>query len=163
MKRWLLPVVAGVVFISPAHPMIPVIDVGAIAHLITQLVTLQQQLTTLRETLTQAQQTYQAITGPRGMERLLSGTVRNYLPADWQAMIAVLSDASAEYQELSALIQQIIERNAYLSSDQMDTLPVLVRTQLQEQRRSIATPRAGRAPIPVSVSAPEQDAISRRR
>jgi hypothetical protein len=57
-----------------------VVDVGAIAQLIQQIAKMEQQLTTMQAHLRQAEQEYQSITGDRGMENLLSGTVRNYLP-----------------------------------------------------------------------------------
>ena len=56
-----------------------VIDVGSIAELIEQLYTMEQQLETMQSHYRQAQQEYQSITGSRGMQSLLSGTVRNYL------------------------------------------------------------------------------------
>src|SRR3954465_11784518 len=64
------------------HAQWAVIDVGAIAQLIEQIATMYQQLETARSTLRQAEQQYRATTGGRGMERLLSGTDRNYLPAN---------------------------------------------------------------------------------
>jgi type IV secretion system protein VirB5 len=67
---------------STAHAQWAVVDVGAITQLITQVSTLKQQLQTAQGQLTQAQQHFQSITGSRGMERLLAGTVRNYLPPD---------------------------------------------------------------------------------
>jgi hypothetical protein len=56
-----------------------VIDVGAIAQLVEQVAAMYQQLETARNTLRQAEQQYRAMTGGRGMDRLLSGTDRNYL------------------------------------------------------------------------------------
>jgi type IV secretion system protein VirB5 len=119
--------------------MVPVIDVAAIAQLISQLLTLEQQLTTLRDQLGQAREAYAAITGGRNMEQLLSGTVRNYLPADWQTMVDAMEGASAEFQTLSAAVQQTLDREAYLSPEQLAAMPASLRAQVQEQRRSIAT------------------------
>ena len=102
LRQGLLAIAASVLVASSAQSMIPVVDIGAIAQLIQQIQTMAQQLTTLQSHLAQAQAAYAAITGPRGMERLLSGTVRNYLPPDWQSMMNVLQSASARYQALSA-------------------------------------------------------------
>ena len=64
-----------------------VVDVGAIAQLVQEVATLQQQLQTAELTLTNAQQQYQAMTGNRGMQNLLSGTNRNYLPTTWSQLV----------------------------------------------------------------------------
>src|SRR5258708_39249605 len=60
-----------------------VVDVGAITQLVQEVSTLQQELSTAQAHLRQAQQEYQSITGNRGMQQLLSGTNRNYLPTSW--------------------------------------------------------------------------------
>ena len=122
-----------------AQAMIPVVDIGAITQLVTQIRALQDQLTTLRDHLAQARSAYQAITGRRGMENLLAGTVRNYLPADWQSMIAVMQNASAQYQQLSAALRQTMAQNAYLTPAQVAQLTPVARAQLEAQRRSVAT------------------------
>jgi hypothetical protein len=68
-----------------------VVDVGAIAQLLQQYETLKQQLTTAENSLSQAQAQYQSITGGRGMQNLLSGTNRNYLPSDWSQIVAAIN------------------------------------------------------------------------
>src|SRR5262245_2596578 len=88
-----------------AHAQWAVVDVGAIAQLVEQLSTLQEQLDTMRNQLNQARQHYQSTTGRRGMEQLLSGTVRNYLPPDWQALEAAINGAQASYAALAAQLQ----------------------------------------------------------
>ena len=76
-----------------------------------------QQLSTARSQLTQAQQTFQSLTGSRGMEQLLAGTVRNYLPADWaRAGRRRSGRASAAYQALAADVQAAINGNAVLTA-----------------------------------------------
>ena len=57
-----------------------VIDVGAIAQLMQQVQQMEQAAADRAEQLNQAQQEYQSMTGPRGMQNLLSGINRNYLP-----------------------------------------------------------------------------------
>lgn len=66
-----------------------VIDVGAIAQLIQEVQTMAQQLATARAQLQSAQQTLQAMSGDRGMEGLLAGTQRNYLPTNWTQITGV--------------------------------------------------------------------------
>src|SRR4051812_23230348 len=81
-----------------AHAQFAVIDVGAIAQLIQQLKTMSDQLQTARSQLTEAQRTLDALRGGRGMEGLLAGTVRNYLPPTWQELERAVGQASAQYQ-----------------------------------------------------------------
>ena len=66
--------------IRPAQAQFAVIDVASLTQLIQEYETLQQELATARSQLAQAQAQYSAITGNRGMQNLLSGTQRNYLP-----------------------------------------------------------------------------------
>ena len=73
-----------------AHAQWAVIDVNAIVQLTQQVSVLRQQLTTAENELSQAQSTFSAMTGTRGMQNLLSGTARNYLPTslgDLQAVV----------------------------------------------------------------------------
>ena len=82
--RWLAAACVLLLGVHPAgHAQFAVIDVASIAQLVQQVQTLEQQVATARSQLTQAQARVPAITGDRGMEQLLAGTMRNYLPADW--------------------------------------------------------------------------------
>lgn len=107
--------VALLSIVPKAHAQWAVVDVGAIAQLVEQLATLQEQLDTMRNQLNQARQQYQSITGRRGMEQLLTGTVRNYLPPDWQALEAAINGAQANYAALSAQLQATVNANAILT------------------------------------------------
>jgi hypothetical protein len=69
---------------KPALAQFAVIDVASIAQLVQECETLQQQLSTAENQLNQARSEYAAITGNRGMQLLLSGTQRNYLPTNCQ-------------------------------------------------------------------------------
>lgn len=90
-RRWLYLFSLLFLGLAPAaHAQWAVVDVGAIGQLIQQVQVLRDQLTTARDQLTQARQTLDSMRGGRGMEQLLAGTARNYLPADWQEMAAVL-------------------------------------------------------------------------
>jgi type IV secretion system protein VirB5 len=121
-----------------AHAQYPVVDAGAIARLVQQIATLQQQLDTMRDHLNQARQQYQSITGRRGMEQLLSGTVRNYLPPDWQALEAAINGAQANYAALSAQLQATVNANAILTPQRVANLSIHERQQLEAARRSAA-------------------------
>jgi Skp family chaperone for outer membrane proteins len=140
MKR-LLPMLACLVGLSaapPSHAQWAVVDVGAITQLIQEVSTLQEQLQTARSNLTQAQQQYQSMTGGRGMERLLSGTVRNYLPPDWQGLIATLNGLQGSYGVLAAQLNSTLAANAVLTPYQVSRLSVQEREQLTATRNSAA-------------------------
>lgn len=115
-----------------------VIDVGAIGQLIQQVMTMQQQLQTAREQLTQAKDQLSSMTGSRGMERLLAGTVRNYLPTNWTELESVLKGASASYGALTANLQTSINANAVLSAAQLAALSPDERAEIEAARRSAA-------------------------
>lgn len=111
-----------------------VVDVGAIAQLVQQVQTLQQQLETTRNHLAQAQAEFQSMTGARGMEQLLAGTVRNYLPASWAQLDAAVRQGLGAYAEIRA----VIEGNAVLTAQVLAALSPQEREQLEAARRSAA-------------------------
>jgi len=115
-----------------------VVDVGAIAQLVQQVATLRAQLDTARSHLVQAQQQYQAMTGGRGMEQLLAGTVRNYLPADWAALANTLEDLSGSSSALSAQLRGTIRDNAVLTAAELVHLSEAARQEIERQRRLAA-------------------------
>jgi type IV secretion system protein VirB5 len=115
-----------------------VIDVSAIAQLMQQVQTLDQALTTARGQLSQAQQEFQAITGPRGMQNLLSGTVRNYLPTNISDLTAALSQVNSGYSSLSTTIQAAVRANAVLTPQQLASLPADQQARISAWRSTIA-------------------------
>ncbi len=121
-----------------ARAQIPVTDIGAIAQLVSELEQLQQQVQTARQQLAQAESAYQAITGGRGMERLLAGTVRNYLPAAWSDIQGALNAGNAAFPGLSSALQQAISANAVLSDAQLAFFSPADRQILQVERQSTA-------------------------
>jgi len=119
------PELLGILLLSTvslsARAQIPVTDVGAIAQLVAEVNTLEQQLNTARQDLAQAQQQYQSMTGGRGMQQLLSGTVRNYLPTSWAQLQAALQGAGGSYT-LGADVRAAVTTNAVLSAQQVAAL-----------------------------------------
>src|SRR4051794_9548176 len=79
----------------PAHAQFAVIDIGAITQLISEVEILEEQLTTARAHLAQAQAEYESITGGRGMEALLAGAPRNYLPISWAQLQTAMGGGGA--------------------------------------------------------------------
>jgi type IV secretion system protein VirB5 len=126
----------------PAHAQFAVIDVASLTQLISQVNALEQQVATARNQLAQAQSEYQSITGSRGMQALLGGTVRNYLPPSWSALQGALQGgaalAGAGYPLLAAETRAAEQRDAVLSARQLAVLSPAASAQLQASRRSAA-------------------------
>lgn len=97
-----------------------VIDAASLAQLVKNVATLQKQLATAQNQLTQAQNDFAAKTGGRGMENLLSGTNRNYLPSSWDQVTALGSGGG--YGTLSSSYQTQLTGNAILTSQQTSSL-----------------------------------------
>ena len=123
---------------KPAHAQFAVIDVASVAQLVQEVKTLQQELATAENELAQAKSAYQAITGPRGMEQLLSGTVRNYLPTDWTQLSQVMSGSSGSYPALATAFTTLVSANAVLTPAQVAMLSPTQQAQLAAARASPA-------------------------
>lgn len=137
--RWLLIWIGIGLSVTPvANAQWAVVDVGAIAQLIQQVSTMRDQLETTRDQLRQTRETLDSMRGGRGMERLLSGTARNYLPSDWQQLSAVLDRTSAGYGALAAELQWLMNANAILTPQQIAVLSEADRLHLEASRRSAA-------------------------
>ncbi|MGO9934002.1 MAG: type IV secretion system protein [Steroidobacteraceae bacterium] len=130
----LLWVVAACALAPAARAQWSVIDAPALAQLIKQVETTEQQLAAARAQLLQAQQALQTTTGARGMEQLLIGTIRNYLPPDWPQVTAALQGSNG-YGALSADAQNLIAINAVLSPQQLATLPPGGQQLIQSERQ----------------------------
>lgn len=134
--------VGAAAFTPTASAQMAVVDVRAIGQLIQQIRTMQQQLETARGQLREAQATFQAMTGRRGMEQLLAGEVRNYLPPDWQQLASVIDATSTQYGALARELESLTRRNAVLSDAELDRLGARPRTAIDEDRRDIALTQA---------------------
>ena len=93
---------------NPARAQFAVIDVAAIGQLVQEVQQLKQQVQTAEAQLSQAQSEYAAITGGRGMQNLLAGIPRNYLPMNWAQLAQVLSGASGSYPALATSISSFV-------------------------------------------------------
>lgn len=139
-----LPMVLALTFgfARPAAAQWAVIDVAAIAQAVQEYVTLQEQLTTIRDQLSQARDQYAALTGRRGMERLLSGTARNYLPSDWSELAAAMEGAGGAYGGLATSAASFVTANSVLPPAILARLSPNERLHLDAARRSIAIQQA---------------------
>jgi type IV secretion system protein VirB5 len=118
-----------------------VVDAPAIVQLIQEVQTMAQQLQTAKAQLLQAKQALQTMTGDRGMELLLSGTVRNYLPSDWTQVTGALQ-GSGGFGALSAEVQSIVSANAVLSPQRLATLSPAAQRLIQNLRQWSAMQQA---------------------
>jgi type IV secretion system protein VirB5 len=119
-----------------ARAQFAVIDIASITQMVQQVQTMGAQLEAVRAQLAQAQAQYQALTGNRGMQSLLSGTVRNYLPADWPQLNGVLQQTGS-YPTLAAALQSSVNGNAVLSASQLALLTPDERLQIDSARKTI--------------------------
>src|SRR5262245_47878332 len=118
-----------------ARAQFAVVDAGAIAQLIEQVRTLREQLTTAQNQLVEARSTLEAMRGGRGMEQLLAGTVRNYLPPDWAALEAAIQQSGGSYSVLASQIEAILVANRVLTQEQLQALSPVEREQVMSARR----------------------------
>jgi type IV secretion system protein VirB5 len=79
------------------------------------------------------------MTGTRGMQNLLSGTNRNYLPSNWSQLTATASQGGGTYGSLSSGIQTQMTANAVLTPAQLALLSPAERAQVQSARQTAAT------------------------
>lgn len=143
LRRSLLGlIVTAVLAIAPtqARAGIPVIDVTAVANLIQQVAYWQQQIAAMANQLYQLRQTYDSMTGGRGMEGLMTLTSqqRNYLPPDYAEMMNVVNGTSGSYAGLSAQVQSVMSANAVLSGTQLGSLSPQQRQVVEGGRQAAA-------------------------
>lgn len=137
-KRFAIIVLALLAAAPAAHAQFAVIDVAAVTQLVTEVQNLEQALAVARGQLAQAQAQLRSMTGDRGMEQLLAGTNRNYLPANWQQLTAALDGNASAYPALSGGIQQALTEDAVLSPQQVATLSPDGQQQLAADRQTAA-------------------------
>lgn len=122
----------------PARAQWAVIDVSAIGQLVQEVQELRQQVATARSQLSQAQSEYAAITGNRGMQLLLPGINRNYLPTNWSQLSQVLTGVSGSYPVLATEVSALMTANAVLTPAQIAALSPTQQAQLTTARQSSA-------------------------
>jgi len=143
MRLWKIALGFAVLASSPAvHAQWAVVDVGAITQLVQQVRTMQEQLATARNLLRQSEATLDAMRGGRGMDQLLGGVARNYLPADWLELEAAIRNPGGGSGALGAQIQALMNANAVLTMEQLATLSPAERVNVMAARESAALLRA---------------------
>lgn len=123
-----------------AHAGIPVIDAANLAQAIQQVAAWVQQYQQMVQQIQQLRQSYAAITGNRGMEKLLplSNAARNYLPPDYAQLMDAVNGASATYAGLSGQVRAITAANAVLTNAQLDAMSPEMRQIVEQGRKSAA-------------------------
>jgi type IV secretion system protein VirB5 len=132
---------AATLAVPTARAQWAVIDAPAIVQLIQEVQTTAQALATAKDQLLQARQALQTMTGDRGMEQLLSGTTRNYLPSDWSQVTGVLQGTGG-FGALSTDVQSVISANAVLSPQRLASLPSGGQQLIQSERQWSAMQQA---------------------
>jgi type IV secretion system protein VirB5 len=132
---------ASMLGVPTAHAQWAVVDAPAIVQLIQEVQTTAQQLATAKDQLLQAKQELQTMTGDRGMEHLLNGMTRNYLPSDWTQVTGVLQGAGG-FGALSTDLQSVIRANAVLSPQRLASLPSSGQQLIQGERQWSAMQQA---------------------
>jgi type IV secretion system protein VirB5 len=122
---------------APARAQWAVIDAPAIAQLVQQVHAMEQAVETARDQLSQARMTLKTMTGDRGMEMLLRGTPRNYLPSNWTQFASVMQGGGA-FPGISAEVQSALNGMAVLTPQQLSTLSSDGRQQVIATRRTNA-------------------------
>lgn len=115
-----------------------VIDVAAVTRLTAELQTLAQSLQTEREQYLEAQQQLSSMTGNRGMQDLLAGVRRNYLPGSWAQLSAALAGHSSTYPALAGAIRAAVLADTSLTASQFARLSPAARAQLSANRHTAA-------------------------
>lgn len=131
----------GLLFIAvapAARAQWAVIDVAAVARLSAELQTLDQSLTTQQQEFGAAEAQLRGMSGTRGMQDLLGGIRRNYLPENWAQLRAAADGNPGSYPKLSAAVRGAMVAHAYLSSGQLQILSPSARQQLLANRRTAA-------------------------
>ncbi len=126
---------------SPARAGIPVIDVAALAQLIEQVTYWTQQIQHMVTQINQLRDTYNAMTGQRGMGGLLnlSTAARNYLPEDYQQVLDAATGAAGAYAGVSGQVRAIMTANAVLADAALAELTPQQRAVVEDARRAAAS------------------------
>ena len=124
-----------------AHAQWAVVDVPATAQLIQEVATMEQAVKTAEAQLAQAKQMLATMTGGRGMELLLSGTMRNYLPTNWSQLTTAMQGGGA-FPGLATTVRSAVAANAVLSPQQLSTLSAADQQMILIERQSSALQQA---------------------
>lgn len=123
----------------PAQAAMAVIDVSAIRQLVQQVAYWREQLRAMSNQLAQLQRTHDALTGGRGMERLLPLTreARNYLPED-VVRLHELTSRPGRHAALARAIEALVDADAVLPDERLAGFSTAERATLEQTRTANA-------------------------
>jgi type IV secretion system protein VirB5 len=114
--------ILSVVAIRPARAQWAVVDAPAIVQLVQEVKTMEEEVQTARNQLSQARQALETMTGDRGMQLLLGGVTRNYLPTSWTQLVGAMQGTAGGFSALTSDVRTAIAANAVLSPQQLSLL-----------------------------------------
>ncbi len=114
--------ILSVVAIRPARAQWAVVDAPAIVQLVQEVKTMEEEVQTARNQLSQARQALETMTGDRGMQLLLGGVTRNYLPTSWTQLVGAMQGAAGGFSALTSDVRTAVAANAVLSPQQLSLL-----------------------------------------
>jgi type IV secretion system protein VirB5 len=123
---------------APASAQWAVVDAPAIIQLIQEVKEMDQEVQTAESQLSQAKQALATMTGDRGMEFLLSGITRNYLPSSWSQLSGAMTGSGLGSPALTASIRAAIGSNAVLTAQQLAVLSPANQQQIAAARQANA-------------------------
>jgi type IV secretion system protein VirB5 len=136
--RLILPATLACIVTAPVRAQLAVVDAPAVVQLVHEVQAMQQQVQTAEAQLLQARQALETMTGGRGMQLLLAGTVRNYLPSNFTQLSLAMSGGLAGFPGLSAGVRNAIAANAILTAPQLAALSAADQQQIVVRRQSSA-------------------------
>ena len=123
---------------APASAQWAVVDAPAIIQLIQEVKEMEQEVQTAESQLNQAKQALATMTGDRGMELLLSGITRNYLPSNWSQLAGAMTGTGSGSSVLAASVRAAIGSNAVLTPQQLAGLSPANQQQIAAARQANA-------------------------
>lgn len=138
--------------LSPARAQWAVVDAPAIVQLVQEVQAMEQQVQITRDQLAQAKLALQSMTGGRGMQRLLRGMPRNYLPANASQLTSAMQGVDGGYPGLASDVRNALGAMAVLSPAQLAMLSAVDRERVLAGRRSSALQQAVAQEALVNVS-----------
>lgn len=127
-----------------ANAVMPVIDVAALKQLAQEITAWDEQLRGMRLQLAQLQQTTSALTGSRGMERLLrqSPAAWNYLPIDWTGLANVTAGGGSVDPNLVRAARAQADQNSIVPAAALAGLSLPLQSLLRGERDTVAVTQA---------------------
>jgi type IV secretion system protein VirB5 len=138
LSVFLVVVLAAFGTVRPAHAQWVVIDPTSLTQELIQVQQVAQEITLAEKTLNQVEQAYNSTTGNRGMQNLLSGVNRNYLPTNWTQLTGAMGGGGGAYGALGSDITSTVTRNAILTPSQTAQLSGTELDSLTQRRQSVA-------------------------